>query len=159
MMYKRTLMSLAMIAAIGATPAFANYFSDPASNTQLNIGSAPTPTPSDLQVIGDSDRTGPDRDARPEYQSMRDMSPAQLHQLGGRSVYGAHREYLGTVLTVNDRRQLADIQTSRGVAVSVPTSLLEVRGQRIVAPTISHEDIMAMAREQNGRDVSLNERR
>jgi hypothetical protein len=157
MMYKRTLMSLAMMAAIGATPVYANFFSDPVSNTQLNIGSAPTPTPSDLQAIGDTNRTDFDRDTR--VQQMQYMSPSQLHELGGRKVYGAHQEYLGVVLTVNDRSKVADIQTPHGAAVAVSTSLLEVRGDRIVAPTISRQDMLAMAREQNGSDLSLNEAR
>jgi len=47
---KNTFRSLLLLSAvICVTPASANYFSNPAQGTNLNIGSAPNPTPGDLR--------------------------------------------------------------------------------------------------------------
>ena len=47
---KNTIRSLLLLSAvICVTPASANYFSNPAQGTNLNIGSAPNPTPADLR--------------------------------------------------------------------------------------------------------------
>jgi len=47
---KNTFRSLLLLSAvICVTPASANYFSNPAQGTNLNIGSAPNPTPADLR--------------------------------------------------------------------------------------------------------------
>jgi outer membrane protein OmpA-like peptidoglycan-associated protein len=47
---KNTIRSLLLLSAvICVTPASANYFSHPESGTNLNIGSAPNPTPADLR--------------------------------------------------------------------------------------------------------------
>jgi outer membrane protein OmpA-like peptidoglycan-associated protein len=49
-MMKNTIRSLLLLSAvICVTPASANYFSNPAQGTNLNIGSAPNPTPADLR--------------------------------------------------------------------------------------------------------------
>jgi outer membrane protein OmpA-like peptidoglycan-associated protein len=47
------MLALLLLSAVGITPASANYFSNPQTGTQLNIGSAPNPTPEDLRAIGD----------------------------------------------------------------------------------------------------------
>lgn len=46
---KKTILSLLMISAVCASPAAANYFSNPQLGINLNIGSAPNPKPSDLR--------------------------------------------------------------------------------------------------------------
>ena len=51
MIMKKVLLSLLLISTACATPAFANYFSNPRMGMNLNIGSAPNPKPSDLRVI------------------------------------------------------------------------------------------------------------
>jgi outer membrane protein OmpA-like peptidoglycan-associated protein len=51
MIMKKVLISLLLISTACATPAFANYFSNPRMGTNLNVGSAPNPKPSDLRVI------------------------------------------------------------------------------------------------------------
>jgi protein TonB len=43
--------SLVVMSAAALTPAHANYFHNPASKIQLNIGSAPNPTPDDLRGV------------------------------------------------------------------------------------------------------------
>ena len=47
----RTLMTLTVlfISAAGANPGFANYFHNPHLGLNLNIGSAPSPTPRDIR--------------------------------------------------------------------------------------------------------------
>lgn len=42
---KKTLISLLLISTVCATPALANYFSNPRTGINLNIGSAPNPKP------------------------------------------------------------------------------------------------------------------
>ena len=47
---KKTILSLLLLsAAFAVTPASANYFSNPAIGMNLNVGSAPNPTPADLR--------------------------------------------------------------------------------------------------------------
>ena len=63
---KNTFRSLLLLSAvICVTPASANYFSNPAQGTNLNIGSAPNPTPSDLRRgAAVEERTAPYADVR-----------------------------------------------------------------------------------------------
>ena len=42
-------LSLLFISAAAATPSFANYFANPYTGLNLNVGSAPSPTPRDLR--------------------------------------------------------------------------------------------------------------
>jgi outer membrane protein OmpA-like peptidoglycan-associated protein len=51
MIMKKVLLSLLLISTAYATPAFANYFSNPQLGMNLNIGSAPNPKPADLRII------------------------------------------------------------------------------------------------------------
>ena len=48
---KKVLISLLLISTACATPAFANYFSNPRMGVNLNIGSAPNPKPANIRVI------------------------------------------------------------------------------------------------------------
>jgi outer membrane protein OmpA-like peptidoglycan-associated protein len=49
---RKTIMSLLLLsAAVAAAPASANYFSNPAIGMNLNVGSAPNPTPMQRKVI------------------------------------------------------------------------------------------------------------
>src|SRR5215471_7444011 len=43
------LLTVALLSAAFATPAFANYFSNPDLGMRANVGSAPNPTPADLR--------------------------------------------------------------------------------------------------------------
>jgi hypothetical protein len=45
---KKIILSMMLLSAI-ATPAFANYFSNPALGVNRNIGSAPNPTPQQVR--------------------------------------------------------------------------------------------------------------
>jgi TonB family protein len=46
-----TFFSLMVLSAAAVTPVHANYFHNSASKVQLNIGSAPSPTPDDLRGV------------------------------------------------------------------------------------------------------------
>jgi outer membrane protein OmpA-like peptidoglycan-associated protein len=48
---RRTILPLLLLSAVIATPASANYFSNPRANVTLNIGSAPNPKPSDYRTV------------------------------------------------------------------------------------------------------------
>jgi len=50
----KAIVSLLLLSAVCASPASANYFSNPALGINLNIGSAPNPTPSDLRALGEA---------------------------------------------------------------------------------------------------------
>src|SRR5262249_31167345 len=43
------IVSVVVLSAAFATPAFANYFSNPNLGVMANVGSAPNPTPADLR--------------------------------------------------------------------------------------------------------------
>jgi hypothetical protein len=123
---KQILMSLLLASAVYAAPAYSNYFSNPQTNTSLNVGSAMSPTPEDLRIIGNSDWV------------------SSLSDLNGKEVYGKYREYLGYVLTVDEDNRLAELQTPTGAAVAVSTAILVDRGDRVMAPTLSRGDVLAM---------------
>ena len=48
---KKTIVPLLLLSAVIATPAAANYFSNPQANVNLNVGSAPNPKPSDYRTV------------------------------------------------------------------------------------------------------------
>ena len=63
---KKVVISLMLLSA-SVTPAFANYFSNPDLGLNLNIGSAPNPTPQQLRedrepVVADVQRPAKDAD-------------------------------------------------------------------------------------------------
>jgi outer membrane protein OmpA-like peptidoglycan-associated protein len=51
---KKAILSVLLLSAVCASPASANYFSNPITGTTLNIGSAPNPTPAQLRVLNES---------------------------------------------------------------------------------------------------------
>jgi len=167
----KTLVSLLLLSTVAVTPAFANWFSNPRTNTMLNVGSAPSPTPEQLRAIGDS----PYPPSGPYYGPARPLSsnaapvtiapaPVAFMPVGMRAidveykpVFGVHGEALGSVIAFDENTQLAELQLSTGVAVSMPATLI-VQGTngRLMAPTVSHNDTLAMARTQTGRIVATN---
>ena len=48
-MKTKMTLSVLLLSAVCATPTYANYFSNPYLGINLNIGSAPSPTPSDVR--------------------------------------------------------------------------------------------------------------
>ena len=48
-MRTRMTLSALLLSAVCGTPAFANYFSNPYANINLNIGSAPSPMPRNIR--------------------------------------------------------------------------------------------------------------
>jgi hypothetical protein len=164
-------MSLLLLSTLSVTPAFANYFANPRTNTMLNIGSAPSPTPQTLRAIGDSSYAPsapyygePARplsfDARPPVGA----EPVAFTPVGMRAidveykpVFGVRGERLGTVIAFNEKTQQAELQLSTGVAISMPATLItENKNGRLMAATVSHTDVLAMARSQTGRVVATN---
>jgi hypothetical protein len=165
----KTMMSLLLLSAVCVSPASANWFSNPRTNTMLNIGSAPNPTPADLRRIGDSTATNRaayvSQDPALEAERAAYVTPkkdvhvatnAELTRMEGKTVFGAHGARLGSILAVNHAGRLAQVQTPGGIAVAMPVGLLTDKGNRIVAPTISPLDMMAMAKTQTGRTVAIN---
>ncbi|HEX5282206.1 MAG TPA: OmpA family protein [Micropepsaceae bacterium] len=51
---KKAILSVLLLSAVIASPASANYFSNPQVGVNLNVGSAPNPTPSQLRLLGES---------------------------------------------------------------------------------------------------------
>jgi outer membrane protein OmpA-like peptidoglycan-associated protein len=48
---RNTFLSLLLLSAVCATPASANWFSNPRLGVNLNVGSAPNPKPADLEAL------------------------------------------------------------------------------------------------------------
>ncbi len=160
-----TMMSLLLLSAVFIAPASANWFSNPKTNTMLNIGSAPNPTPADLRAIGDSKfaiayTAATTVQAQSQATIMPDhvqpMNTAQLTQMEGRTVFGSYGEKLGSVLAVDLDLRSIELQTPRGIAVAMPASLFVQKHGRVMAPTTSRADVMAMAKTQTGRTVAIN---
>ena len=156
------MMVLLLLSAVFITPASANWFSNPKTNTMLNVGSAPNPTPADLRAIGDS-KVAVAYTTEPSFVAtqtqtiapMQMMSAVELTRLEGRPVSGSHGERLGYILAVDQDRQMIELQTARGIAVAMPASLLVEKHGRVIAPTASRADVMA-AKTQTGRTVAIN---
>ena len=49
-MNRKTILALLLISGAVATPAYANFFHNPYLGINLNIGSAPNPTPEDIRA-------------------------------------------------------------------------------------------------------------
>jgi len=50
----KAILSVLLLSAVCASPASANYFSNPRTGVNLNVGSAPNPTPAELRLLGES---------------------------------------------------------------------------------------------------------
>ncbi len=48
-MKTKLLVSVLLLSAAAITPSYANYFSNPMLGINLNVGSAPSPTPQDVR--------------------------------------------------------------------------------------------------------------
>ncbi len=48
-MNKTSLLALLLVSGALATPAYANFFHNPYTGINLNVGSAPNPTPADIR--------------------------------------------------------------------------------------------------------------
>jgi sporulation protein YlmC with PRC-barrel domain len=129
---KKRLTLLVLVATAIASPAAANWFSNPLNNTQLNIGSAPSPTPEDLRLIGDS-AYYPDLTFR-------------LDSIVGKPVYTRNMEYIGPVRSVNQITRVALVQLPKGVAVPVSANEVRDAGDRVILPRLAQRDIDNRAR-------------
>jgi len=152
MRVKTTILSLLLLSAVGAAPAYANYFSDPRVGVNLNVGSAPSPTPQQLRAIGDSVYGPP-----PRYEDRSRFFRPALLDMEGRPVFGSGGARLGYVLAVDEYAQTIELQMPSGIAISMPSDLITDRGARLMAPTVSRADVREMAREQWGETVALND--
>ena len=164
------MLSLLLLSAVCVTPAHANWFSNSQTGTMRNIGSAPNPTPADLRALRDADKAPVIRRTNVSNlgyvpkpvayelpkKSAHAAPQASLTRLEGKTVYGAHGARLGSILAVNLKSRMAELQAPSGIAVAMPASWLVDKGQRVVAPSISPLDVMAMAKSQTGRTVAIN---
>jgi hypothetical protein len=174
----KTMMSLLLLSAVCVSPASANWFSNPRAGTNLNVGSAPNPTPADLRAIGDSTyASAPSQvnvavtdtytyiQPRHVAYTFTQTTPAHaihmakgtdLANMEGRMLYGSHGERLGSILTVDRGKRMVDVQTPGGVAVAMRASLITQKGNRLVAMHTSRADMTAMAKSQTGHTVAMN---
>ena len=79
-----------------------------------------------------------------------------LASLKRKPVIGAKGETLGHVLADNQQSDMIALQLPSGVAVSMPAMLATDKGNRLVAPTVTKADTLAMAKTQTGRTAALN---
>ena len=144
-MKKVTLTTLlALSAAVLVTqPASANWFFRPGAGISLNVGSAPNPTPNDLRVLYGPAWYGALAATRTSFDVLREME--------GKAVYGENGEQLGYILAVDQNAALADVQLDTGIAIAVEAHRLMNEPDRVIAPTLSRADMLAMAQAQTGR--------
>jgi len=142
------MMSLLLLSAVCVTPAAANWFSRPDAGINLNVGSAPSPTPNDLRII--EGYAGPPAIVRQvvTIEDMRDME--------GKTVFGDNGEMLGYILAVDEGARMMEVQLPSGVGVAVGADLFLNEPDRVMAPTLSQTEMLAMARAQTGSTVALN---
>lgn len=76
--------------------------------------------------------------------------------LEGRQVIGMNGHRLGYILAVNDHARMVELQTSKGIAVSMPESRLRLLGGEVFATNMTRKDLVAMERRQTGRTVATN---
>lgn len=136
-MKKVTLTTLLLLsAAVMVTPASANWFFRPGSGISLNVGSAPNPTPNDLRAL-----YGPSRfslyPTRINAEVLRDMT--------GKTVYGENGERLGMIASVDTASRLVELQRPDGRSVAIDANLLINDVDRVIAPTLSLAEVMALA--------------
>ena len=144
-MKKMTLTTLLLLSAVMVTPASANWFSRPDIGVQLNVGSAPNPTPNDLRAL------------YANYPGTRYSQSDLLRSMSGKVVYGENGEELGYILSVDERARLVSVQLPTGIAIAVKTEMLINETHHVTAPTLSRDDVMAMAEAQTGRRFALTE--
>jgi hypothetical protein len=174
------IASLLLLSAVVAAPASANYFSNPKTNTQLNIGSAKSPTPEMLRAGGTHlAATGPvmgsaeDQDLADEglpqqsaysghgqqafiqHAQIVTFTNVKLIGMEGKPLMGSDGKRLGRILAVDQTNRLIQVQMPSGIAVSMSSDLVHDRGKFVTASTTSKKDIMAMAKTQTGRTVAL----
>lgn len=142
-MKKITLTTLLLLSAVMVSPASANWFSRPDIGVQLNVGSAPNPTPDDLRAL------------YANYPGTNYSQADVLRSMTGKVVYGENGEALGYILAVDERARLASLQLPTGIAVTIETDMLMNEANRVIAPTLSRADVMEMAQAQTGRQYAL----
>ena len=139
-MRKTALISLLLASAMAAAaPASANWFSRPAAGLNLNVGSAPNPTPYDLRAL-----YGPSR-----YATLR-ISADIVRDMQGKTLYGENGEIIGTIIAVNESAGLVEVDLTGGVEVTLRAAILINEPDRVVAPTLSHAEAVTMAYGQRG---------
>ena len=136
-MKKMTLTTLLLLSAVMVSPASANWFSRPGIGINLNVGSAPNPTPNDLRALYGPARYGVYPASRISFDVLQDMS--------GKTVYGENGEQLGFISTVDPASRLVELQLPNGRAVAVDAGLLINERDRVIAPTLSMAEVMALA--------------
>jgi hypothetical protein len=129
MMRSKALITLVVATGLAA-PAFANYFHDPNANINLNIGSAPNPTPEDLRAA----------EGRPN------RGPIDLKALLGKPVYGGDGMFVGAISDVDTDRDLAAVRIAQNEAVALPGKSLIDDGARVFAPNVTKAQVLSMPR-------------
>ena len=138
-MKKTTMISLLLLSTVAVTPAFANWFANPRTNTMLNVGSAPSPTPEDLRKIGDS-RYASNAPVIIHEPPLASATPSTVvgepvvlvpqmraADVEYRPVIGVGGQRLGAIIAFDETMQQAELQLSTGVAVSMPATGLAGR--------------------------------
>lgn len=84
-MKKTSVLALILVSGALATPAYANYFHNPYIGINLNIGSAPNPTPAqirayELPIITQDDTTAPPATADAVKPAAQPAAPVAQNQ-------------------------------------------------------------------------------
>jgi hypothetical protein len=148
---KRSIAWGLLIFAALSQPALANYFHNPRTNTNLNIGSAPNPTPADLRAIGDASYA---LDARADSGAA-NANRNELRALKGKTVSDMAGDNLGVIVATDDLDKVVLLETPMAAHVVISANLLSNDGPKVVA-AITPMRLADMARAQKGEVVAFN---
>lgn len=150
---KRIVAYGLLFSVVFGTSALANYFHNPNTHMNLNIGSAPNPTPADLRAIGDASYT---MDARKDPGAA-SAGRNELRNLKGKMVSGPMGENLGVVAATDDIDKVVLVETPMGSHVVISAQLLSDEGPKLVALTITPMRLAGMGRAQKGEVAVFND--
>jgi hypothetical protein len=150
---KRTVAYWLLFSAALCMPAYANYFHNPITHMNLNIGSAPNPTPADLRTIGDASYAF---DARSDS-GARNASRTELQAMTGKTASDMGGENLGVIVATDDLDKVVLLETPMGAHIVVSAQLLSGDGPKVVAATITPMRLTDIARAQKGEAVVFND--
>jgi len=147
---KTKLVSAMLLSVLCAAPAVAQSFIDQPPETVIITPRSHYTIPRAYDIpVGQ-------RMSHRNMLAPNSWTSGDMQRMEGKIVEGRRGEFLGTVMTVDIGKQLAQVQTPGGVSVAMPIVLLQDRGDRLYAPTTTGAHMDAMALRQTGTIVASN---
>ena len=147
---KTTLVSAVLLSAIFVAPVVAQTFIDETPETVIITPRGHYTIPRVFDIPAQQ-RWG--------YRTMlanNSWTSGDMQQMEGRRVVSFRGEFLGIVSAIDIAGQLVQVHTPGGVSVAIPIVLLQNKGDRLYAPTLSQSRFLDMAVRQTGTTVATN---